>query len=195
MSALDYANPKDAAGRAKLPLHLWPASATAYGAVGFLEGMLKYGRNNFRATDVAASVYVAAAKRHIDDWFEGNDNASDTGSPHLGNALACLAILVDAQVNGTLIDDRNFVPNGGAHQAMVEQLTAQVAHLTKLFAGRDPRNWDARDQLNAEQTSARALMAAGPWEDLGFGPLGSNVAPVTGAERNMAFGGVPRGHP
>ena len=146
MNKSDSANPKDAAGRAKLPLHLWPPSATAYGAIGLLEGELKYGRNNFRATDVAASVYVAAAKRHIDDWFEGNNQASDTGSPHLGNALACLAILVDAHVNGSLIDDRNFTRTPDAYQKMVAELTSHSAKLTQQFAGKKPRHWDRRDQ-------------------------------------------------
>lgn len=141
----DKSNPKDAAGRAKVPLHLWPSSATAYGAIGLLEGELKYGRNNFRGTQVAASVYVSAAKRHIDAWFEKQETAADTGSLHLGNALACLAILVDAEVNGTLLDDRNFVPLPGAHDALMTKLTAQVSALKAQFADRAPKHWDARD--------------------------------------------------
>lgn len=147
MSTPDTANPKDANGRAKLPLHLWPTTATAVGCLGFLEGELKYGRNNFRATDVAASVYVAAAKRHLDDWFEGQESASDTGSLHLGNALACIAIIVDAQANGTLIDDRNYVPNAGAYADLVTKLTAQATSLKAQFKDRKPKHWDARDNL------------------------------------------------
>src|SRR6187402_3017055 len=77
-------NPKDQMGRAKAPLHLWPASATLLGAMGLYEGYLKYGRANWRASDVAASVYVAAAKRHLEDWFEMGDLI------HLGNALATI---------------------------------------------------------------------------------------------------------
>lgn len=142
---MSAANPKDAIGRAKLPLHLWPTTATAFGAIGFLEGELKYGRNNFRAAPVAASVYVAAAKRHLDAWLEGQENAPDTNNPHLGNALACIAIIVDAQVNGSLIDDRNFTPDPGAYGRMVCQLTAQAEALRKQFADRKPKHWDARD--------------------------------------------------
>lgn len=137
-------NPKDAVGRAKVPLHLWPASATAYGAIGLLEGELKYGRNNFRGSEVAASVYVSAAKRHIDAWFENQETAADTGSLHLGNALACLAILVDASVQGTLVDDRNYVADQGAHDAMMSKLTAQVTVLNAQFGSRNPKHWDAR---------------------------------------------------
>lgn len=149
----DASNPKDAAGRAKLPLHLWPASATAYGSLGFLEGECKYGRNNFRGTSVAASVYVAAAMRHITAWFEGEENSADTGNPHLGNALACLAILVDAKVNGTLIDDRNFVPDPGAHGRMIEALVQQSASLKAQFADKKPKHYDARDNKHAQPKS------------------------------------------
>ena len=51
-------NPKDGIGNTKLPLHLWPFSATAHGSLALLDGMLKYGRLNWRGTEVRASVYV-----------------------------------------------------------------------------------------------------------------------------------------
>jgi hypothetical protein len=159
MSNLGTANPKDASGRAKLPLHLWPASASALGCIGLLEGELKYGRNNFRATPVAASVYVAAAKRHLDSWFEGEDAASDTGSDHLGNALACLAILAEASTNCTLVDDRNFVPNEGAYAALVARLVRQGGSLKAQFKEHNPKDWDRRDQVIAEQAAAKGLMS------------------------------------
>lgn len=162
----DTTNPKDAAGRAKVPLHLWPATATAFGAMGFQEGMLKYGRNNWRATPVSAAVYAAAAKRHIDAWMEGQDNSPDTGNPHLGNALACLAILVDAQVNGTLIDDRNYTPDEQAYERMVQTLTQQVAALQKRFADKTPKHWDRRDNHTQPVTGDRH-------ESVTFGPLGA----------------------
>lgn len=141
----EKANPKDSAGRAKVPLHLWPASASAYGAVGLLEGELKYGRNNFRATPVNASIYVAACKRHLDAWMEGQEFAADTGSMHLCNALACLAIIVDSKVNGTLIDDRNYAPDSFAHDRMMTVLTEQVGRLQSQFGERNPKHYDARD--------------------------------------------------
>lgn len=179
---MNEANPKDAAGRAKVPLHLWPASATAAGAMGFLEGMLKYGRNNFRATPVAASVYVAAAKRHLDGWMEGADTAADTENLHLGNALACIAILVDAQVNGTLIDDRNFVPDEGAYERFVASLAPQVAHLQELFAGRDPKHWDARDHKDMQRNTARSF-AFDTNQAATFGPLGTDAKDPLAAPR------------
>ncbi len=84
-------NPKDLVGDTKLPLHLFPPSAIAYGCLGMLEGKLKYGLANYRGSKVIASIYVAAVKRHIDEWYEGMDTTEE-GGPTLGNALACLAI-------------------------------------------------------------------------------------------------------
>lgn len=144
----DSSNPKDAAGRAKLPLHLWPPSATAYGCVGMLEGCTKYGRNNFRATRVAASVYYAAALRHLNAWYEGQDN-TDEGGPHLGNALACLAIIVDATVNGTLDDDRQFVVRGDAYATAVDELTRCGKEIVGKFSDRAPKHYDARDSRSS----------------------------------------------
>ncbi len=147
----DTLNPKDIIGRQKLPTHLWPATATAYGALGFLEGMTKYGRVNYRATPVAASVYYAAALRHLADWFEGEEYTKE-GGPHLGNALACIAIIVDAKVNGTLVDDRQFTPLPGAYSDMVKELTELakklVANVTPAVA---PKHWDARDNKVEQQ--------------------------------------------
>jgi hypothetical protein len=143
--AAERANPKDANGRAKLPLHLWPASATAYGAIGLLEGMLKYGRTNWRATPVFAHIYLAAAMRHLSAWFEGED-FTEEGAPHLGNALACIAILVDAQTHGTLIDDRQFDPtNGTAHAEMVKLLTECSNKLKARFGDVNPKHYDRQD--------------------------------------------------
>lgn len=151
----DTANPKDAIGRGKLPLDLWPASATAFGAVGLKEGELKYGRNNFRAAHVAASVYIAALKRHLDAYMEGENTASDSVVPHLANILANAAILVDATVNKTLVDDRNFIPSPGAYQAAMAKLTEVTANLAVLHKDKKPKHWDARDNKQAEVKRGR----------------------------------------
>lgn len=126
-------NPKDVIGSDKLPLHLWPETATALGCLGLLDGALKYGRSNFRAIGVRASIYVDAAKRHINKWFEGEDVDPDSGLPHLAHALACLAILVDADAAGELNDDRNYP---GGYLALVDKLTPEVARLKQKYADR-----------------------------------------------------------
>jgi hypothetical protein len=135
-------NPKDIIGSSKLPLHLWPATASAMGCIGLLEGMLKYGRQNWRPSGVRASIYVDACKRHLDAWFEGEDHAPDSGVPHLANALACLAILVDAQAAGVLNDDRAYP---GGYRSLVESLTPHVARLQALHADRSPKHWGIGD--------------------------------------------------
>lgn len=149
-------NPKDAIGRTKLPVHLWPSIATAYGSIGMLEGQTKYGRSNFRAAKVAASVYYAAAKRHLDAWFEGEENTKE-GGPHLGNALACIAIILDAKLVGTLVDDRQYNPaEPDAFSKMVDELTAQGRELAKKVQPKvEPRHWDKRDEKDQTQEFAK----------------------------------------
>jgi hypothetical protein len=99
-------NPKDRAATTRLDLSLFPATARVYGALAFAEGDLKYGGYNWRVAGVKASVYYAACNRHLDKWFNGQESDSVTGVPHLANAIACLAVLVDAIVVGRLNDDR-----------------------------------------------------------------------------------------
>lgn len=136
-------NPKDIIGSDKLPLHLWPTTATAFGCIAMLNGMLKYGRTNFRAVGVRASIYVDAAKRHIDAWFEGELCDPDDGVPHLAAALACIAIIVDADASGKLNDDRMIA--GGYRKTMTD-MTAHVARLKKLHANKSPRHYTIADR-------------------------------------------------
>lgn len=131
-------NPKDIIGSNKLPLHLWPQTATAYGCLALLDGALKYGRGNYRAIGVRASIYYDACLRHLTAWFEGQDQDPDSGLPHLAHALACLAILVDAQVCGKLNDDRQY-PGGWANT--VEILTPHVARLKELRQEHNPMHY------------------------------------------------------
>lgn len=137
-------NPKDAIGSTKLPVELWPATASAMGSLGLLVGLLQYGRSNWRAVHqgVRASIYVAACKRHLDAWFEGETEDPDSGVPHLGHALACLAILVDAQGGGTLMDDRQYP---GGYRKLVTELTPHVARLQAKYADKNPRHFTIAD--------------------------------------------------
>lgn len=135
-------NPKDVIGSTKMPMHLWPETATMMGAMGLLEGALKYGRSNWRVAGVRASIYVDALRRHVGAWFEGEDNAPDSGLPHLSHALACLAILVDAQAAGKLVDDRQI---RGGHLDLIEELTPHVERLKGKYADRDPKHYTIED--------------------------------------------------
>ncbi|MGF6154008.1 dATP/dGTP diphosphohydrolase domain-containing protein [Pseudomonas fluorescens] len=131
-------NPKDLIGSGKLPLHLWPVTATALGSLGLLDGMLKYGRSNFRAVGVRASIYYDAASRHLNAWFEGEVVDPDSGLPHLAHALACLAIIVDAEAAGKLNDDRM---HPGGYRALINDLTPHVARLKEVHAGKNPQHY------------------------------------------------------
>lgn len=99
-------NPKAKLGAKKLNLFLLPPVAMAHMASGMMNGELKFGPYKFRETTIEASVYIAACKRHLDLWADGEEKAEDSGVHHLGHAMACLAIILDAQAYGNLIDDR-----------------------------------------------------------------------------------------
>lgn len=136
-------NPKDAIGATKMPLHLWPTTATAHGCLALLDGACKYGRSNFRQVGVRASIYVDAAKRHLDAWFEGEETASDSGVHHLGHALACIAVILDAQEAGKLNDDR--MTPGGYH-AMMKRLTPLVNEIKARHADKSPKHYTIADK-------------------------------------------------
>lgn len=136
-------NPKDSVGSDKLPLHLWPASATAFGCIGMVNGMLKYGRSNWREAGIRPSIYVDAACRHLVDWFEGQDCDPDDGVHNLSAALACIAIVVDALVTDQLNDDRNY--NGKGWRVAREMMEPHVARLKVLHASRNPHHYTIKD--------------------------------------------------
>jgi len=135
-------NPKDAIGVTKAPIHLWPNTATLYGALAFLTGALKYGRSNWRVAGVRASVYIDAAKRHLDSWFEGEDLDDETKISHLGHALACIAIIVDAKEAGKLNDDRQVK---GGYLALLKSTPDEVVRLKALYADRNPKHYTIAD--------------------------------------------------
>ena len=105
-TAAESNNPKDKVGRTKVPMHLVPSVAIAHTALAMRDGANKYGPYNWRTNDVAATVYVSAAERHLRSWLEGEELATDSKVHHLGHAMACLAIILDAQEGGNLVDDR-----------------------------------------------------------------------------------------
>ena len=135
-------NPKDALATKRVPLHLWPTTASAYGALALLEGALKYGRSNFRAVGVKASVYYSACQRHLNAWFEGADIDEDSGLPQLAKALACIAILIEAEVKGNLSDDRMYPTN---YKGLMEDATMHTECLIEQYADRAPKHYSKED--------------------------------------------------
>lgn len=106
-------NPKDALGAAKVPMHLVPPSSTILQAFCMDDGNIKYGPYNVRMENIQAIGYISAAKRHLDAYMDGQDFDSVTGKPHLGYALATIGLVIDAWLNGTLIDNRPVPGVGG----------------------------------------------------------------------------------
>lgn len=111
-------NPKTVIGITKVPLHLVPPCATHHTAMAFADGAKKYGPYNWREKRVSASVYLSAAKRHLDAWWDGEDLSQDAKVHHLGHVMACCAIILDGMSIGMLNDDRP--PKGAASRLQAE---------------------------------------------------------------------------
>ena len=123
-------NPKDLIGTTKVPIHTLPPAGIIYGALGMWDGAKKYSSYNWRGNKVIASIYIDAVMRHILSWFDGEDLAQDSQKPHLGHAIACLAILADAIETSNLVDDRP--PKGVAAELLARY------QLTRGNAGSEP---------------------------------------------------------
>lgn len=135
-------NPKDAIGSTKLPLHLVPDSARAYLALAFCEGATKYGAYNWRVAGVRSSIYMSAAGRHMSKYWNGEWADPKTRVPHLASAMACLAIILDAELAGKLTDDRPpSVPLGD----LIDVMSNTVQHLQELHKDMNPRHWTIAD--------------------------------------------------
>lgn len=115
------ANPKDRLGAKKIDLGIVPAVGIWHEAAAFFDGGIEYDPFNWRDNKVLARVYIAAMRRHIDEWESGIEETADTGVHHLGAVRACANILLDAQMTGNLIDNR---PKAPAFAAVVDKLNA-----------------------------------------------------------------------
>jgi len=100
-------NPKDAVGVKKWRQYCTvPTTIIWELGVAMLEGARKYGRHNYRVAGVRASVYIDAAKGHIDQWWEGEDLDDESKLNHIIKAMASLAVLRDAMIQDKWVDDR-----------------------------------------------------------------------------------------
>lgn len=106
LNKIKLSNPKDAVGIKKVPFSTIPALVVAEIGLALLEGARKYGRHNYRAIGVRASVYYDACLRHIMSWWEGEDTDPDSGLSHITKAIACLVVLRDAMLLDKVSDDR-----------------------------------------------------------------------------------------
>lgn len=118
-------NPKDRIGITKPRMFsvIPPIARLELGAA-MANGAEKYGAFNWRENSVVASIYLDALDRHLSAWMDGEEIAADSGVHHLGHAMACLAILLDAQAGGNLYDDR---PPPGAFSRALAARTKKPA--------------------------------------------------------------------
>lgn len=142
---LPDSNPKTRFGVAKPGVADIPPVATLVLGQGMTNGKEKYGRTNWREHEVTASVYYNAMNRHLMSWWDGEECAADSGVHHLGHAMACAAILVDAQETGKLIDDRPSVP--GTTADFIARMTTPMNEIPE-----GQRGPAAPEALNASAT-------------------------------------------
>ena len=153
-------NPKDTTATNKVPFHLWPETASAYGALAMAEGAMKYGRSNWRHAGAKASVYYDAARRHLNAWFEGED-LDASGAPHLAHVLACVAILVDATEAGKLHDDRMYP---GGYHGLTSRVESIVAQMRERHADKNPQHYTIAQ--NPAVTQLQGVQGIQPGESL-----------------------------
>lgn len=154
-------NPKDLVAQAKLDFSVIPDAFLIELALAFYEGALKYGRYNWRMRPVKASVYTSAFRRHILKWESGEEYDKKTGTHHFGYAACCIAILFDAAMYGTLVDDRP--PRGRVNldvSAWLDnQVIERIKHLQQLFEGERPKQYTISDDIKSIANGVRRQRA------------------------------------
>jgi hypothetical protein len=179
-------NPKDVIGSTKLPMDLVPDTIPVFASLAFLEGACKYGRFNWRIAGVRASIYCAAARRHLADWFNGQECDPKTKVPHLSSALACIGIILDAKICGKLVDDR---PPAAPINEVIDGMVELVAHIKDTFKDHNPRQWTIAD---TELSSHDVAMAQPPeprvmWKVVEpKPPAKENIVPLVANAEEMA---------
>lgn len=144
-------NPKDLIGVTKVPVHLVSPIAIVQESIANFLGATKYGAWNWRGKRTAASVYYAAALRHMLLWWCGEDMDSD-GTPHLTNARCCLAIIMEGTAIGNMKDDRP--PKVNLKQVMRE-VEALMPVIAKKYGHMNPKHWTIADVVRTDGRRAK----------------------------------------
>lgn len=128
-SSQEAANPKASAAKHKVAFSSLPAATVAEVAVAMTEGARKYGRHNYRASEIKASTYFDATLRHLFAWWEGEDIDPDSGLHHTAKAIASLMVVRDAMLSETYLDDRPIQNNPG----WLKELNDKTQRIVKSF--------------------------------------------------------------
>lgn len=129
-------NPKNIAARSRVKLAYIPPVASAHMAHALMDGGDKYGPFNWREKKIALMEYISAAKRHLDDFQDGESLSADALCHHLGHTMACCAIMLDAIELNIAIDDRPKPGNVMEVYARIERAFIKVK--TQRDAARFP---------------------------------------------------------
>lgn len=107
-SAMPAPNPKAARAVAdgKAPLDYLEPACDEGEALVLFGGAIKYGRRNYRDTEMLWSTYLGSMRRHLLALARGEDNDPESGLNHLYHIRANTAVLLGAMEAGTLKDDR-----------------------------------------------------------------------------------------
>jgi len=100
-------DPKAAHGKAKPSTFGIPPVALIQLGEAMQTGIEKYGLFNWRGSEVRSSVYYNAIMRHLMQWRDGEMIDEDSGLHPLAHVMASCAILIDAEAQDTLLDDRS----------------------------------------------------------------------------------------
>ena len=93
-------------GVEKPRLSLIPQNAIVEVAHVFSYGAKKYAAYNF-SEGANKTTYTDAAQRHINRYLLNEDVDSESNLNHLAHAISCLMMLLDNDLIGASIDDRN----------------------------------------------------------------------------------------
>jgi hypothetical protein len=135
-------NPKDALSDTRIPLWLLSTVAKIHWALGQFAGLLKYGAWNWRIAGIRTSVYLSAIERHVEGYKSGETYDPVDGTHHLGNIMACCAIILDAEAAGKLTDDR---PPSVDHRETIAFGEALMRDLREKYKDRTPRHFTIAD--------------------------------------------------
>jgi len=90
----------------KIPYDKLPLRVLEGDSVVHSHGAEKYGERNWRIDKILTSTYEGAIMRHFIAWANGEDKDPDSGLSHLYHIRACCAVMLDAEMFDSLIDDR-----------------------------------------------------------------------------------------
>lgn len=147
VSSVKPSNPKDIVGSLKVPFSVLPTPVLAEVALGMMEGALKYGRHNYRAIGVRASIYYDATQRHLTAWWEGEDLDPESRLSHITKAISSLTVLRDSMIRENWTDDRP-----PATPDMYVKLNEHAARLVEQYKDRNPKHY-TNDNYREGQTS------------------------------------------